>query len=153
MIVCFTSCICLYCQTLRYTCILLESFAFHSNLYMDSIVFRDIYVYLLCWQFIHIPWNENLFLNENLVIHVYIYLCLNFMYMSILSKLLDIHVYPFEPRALMHIYLWTRCVWICMYILVYTWHTYALKKSSFDDFHVFEEYWDWMSIFMIICVT
>jgi len=26
--------------------------------------------------------------------------------------------------------------WICMYTLVCTWHTYALKKSSFDDSHV-----------------
>ena len=40
-----------------------------------------------------------------------------------------------------------------MYTLVCTWHTYALKKSSFDDFHVFEEYWAWMSIFMIMCFT
>ena len=51
----------------------------------------------------------------------------NFMYMSILSKLLDIHEYPFEPRALMHISLWTRCVWICMYTLVCIGHTYTLK--------------------------
>ena len=30
----FISCICLFCQTLRYTWIPLESFAFHANLYI-----------------------------------------------------------------------------------------------------------------------
>ena len=34
-------------------------FCLHANLYiyMDSIVFRDMYVYFLCCQNIHIPWN------------------------------------------------------------------------------------------------
>ena len=63
---------------------------------------------------------------------------LNFMYMSILSKLLVIHI--LEPLACMHILLWTSYVWICMYTLVCTKHTYTLKNSCFDDLHVFKEF-------------
>ena len=97
MIVCFTSCICVFCQTIRYTCIPLESFAFHANLYMDSFVFRDMYVYLM-FDKSYIYLEMKFVLNEKKIIHVFEFM-FNFMYMSILSKLLDIHVYPFEPRA------------------------------------------------------
>ena len=125
----FTSCICLYCQTLRYTCIPLESFAFHANIYYGlKVCLRDMYVYFLCWQIIRIPWNENCF-DENLALHVFMFMCQYltscicpsypnyWLYMSIL----------FEPRALMHISCGLFMFWICMYTLVCIRHTYALK--------------------------
>ena len=60
----------------------------------------------------------------------------NFMYMSILSKLLIIHIHP-SSHVLSCIYICGLVMfWICMYTLDCTWHTYTLKKSSFDDFHV-----------------
>ena len=74
------------------------------------------------------------------------YLCFNFMYMSILSKLCLfcpncwLYIYILEPLAFMHILLWTRCVWICMYSLVCTRHTYALKIKSFWWFSCFKEF-------------
>ena len=34
-----------------------------KSLYMDSIVFRNMYVYFLCWQNIHMPWRI-IFFNE-----------------------------------------------------------------------------------------
>ena len=101
----------------------------YKSLLWTQIVFRDMYVYFLCWQIIHISWNEICFkwrfsFSSYPCFHMFMF---NFMYMSILSKLLIIHVYPFESRAFMHIFLWTRCVWICMYTLVCIRHTYTLK--------------------------
>ena len=58
------------------------------------------------------------------------------MYMSILSKLLFIHIHPLSHVPSCIYICGLVMFWICMYTLVYTWHTYALKKSSFDDFHV-----------------
>jgi len=50
-----------FAKTLRYTWIPLESFAFNANLFIwTQLCFRDMYVCLLCCQYIHIPWNINL---------------------------------------------------------------------------------------------
>ena len=46
--------------------------------------------------------------------------------------------------------------WICMYTLVWTWHTYALKIKSFWYFSCvscFKEFWAKLTIFMIMCFT
>ena len=110
----------LYMYTLWVICLSCKS------IYMDSIVFRDMYVYLLCWQFIHIPWNE-ICLGENFVFSCFHVWCFNFMYMSISFKLLIIHIHPFWATCLNAYILWTRCVWICMYTLVCIGHTYTLK--------------------------
>ena len=92
-----------------------------------------------------------------------------------------LYIYILEPRAFMHIICGLIMFRICMYTLVCTWHTYALKfKSCFDDFHVFRwfhiydeyhvfkmisigdfnfrwvscfYYWAWLSIFMLICFS
>ena len=71
--------------------------------------------------------------------HVYMF---SFMYMPILSKL-KIYMYtPFESFCLSYkSLLWTQlCLEICMYTLVCTRHTYTLKDSSFDDFHVLRNF-------------
>ena len=44
----FISCICVFCQTLRYTCIPLESFALHANLYIWTQLCFGICVYTSC---------------------------------------------------------------------------------------------------------
>ena len=53
------------------------------------------------------------------------------MYMSILSKLSFIHIYPWA--TCLHAYTFCGLIVfrICMYTLVCTWHTYALKFKSF----------------------
>ena len=115
MIVCFTSCICLYCQTLRYTCIPLESFAFHANIYIWTQLCLGICMYNYCVDNSYIYLEMTFVLMKDLVFHVFMYLCLTscicpsytnyWLYMSIL----------FEPRAFMHIPLWTRYV-LDMYV-------------------------------------
>ena len=102
-----------------------------TSIYMDSIVFRDMYVYLLCWLFIHIPWNEILFWWKFSFSWFRVYL-FNFMYMSILSKLLDIHVYPFWATCL-HAYILVDSLcfgYVCI-LLGLSKHTYALKYIFF----------------------
>ena len=127
LIVCFISCIWLFCQTLRYTCIPLESFAFHANLYLWTQLCLGICMYTSCVDKSYITWNEICF-NENLAFHVFMYFCLTSC-ICLFYPNYCLYIYIlFEPRAFIHIHLWTRCVWICMYILVCTWHTYTLKN-------------------------
>ena len=81
---------------------------------------------------------------------------LNFMYMSILSKLLDIHEYPFWATC-HHAYIVVDSFvsWICMYTLVCIRHTYTLKiKFFFDDF-LFKGIIElnWTIFFMIVIST
>ena len=70
----------------------------------------------------------------------------NFLYMLILSKLLDIHVYlwvfAFHAKSLYRL----NCVWICMYAFSFDKIyiclgviIFLIKKLNFDDFHVFEK--------------
>jgi len=62
-----------------------------------------------------------MFYDHVFQLHVYVYLV----------QTIDYTYTSFEPRAFMHIFLWTRCVWICMYTLVCIKHTYALKYKLF----------------------
>ena len=104
------------------------------------------------------PWSIYCFFNENLVLTNFMFSMFSFMYMSILSKLLIMHVHP-----LSHV---PSCIYICglvmfwiyMYTLVCTWHTYALKKSSFYDFHVLrnlelECLFSWLYVFTYTLYT
>ena len=114
MIVCFTSCICVFCQTLRYTCIPLESFAFNANPYLWTQLCLGICMYTSCLTNHTYTLKWNFFLNENLVIHVFMCLCLT----SCICPFYPNYCYTytsFEPRAFMHISLWTRCV-LDMYV-------------------------------------
>ena len=78
----------------------------------------------------------------------------NFMYMSILSKLLIMHIHPLS-HVLSCIYICGLVyIWICMYTLVcIRRHTYALKIKSFWWFSCFKEYWAYCLLFMIMCFT
>ena len=68
----FISCICLFWQTLRYTYIPLESFAFNANLFIwTHLCLRDMYVYLLCCQNIHISWNINFVFNKKKCVMIF----------------------------------------------------------------------------------
>ena len=97
-----------------------------KSLYIDSIVFRDMYVYFLCWQIIHIPWNEICF-NENLIIHVFMISCLNFMYMSILSKLL-LYIYILWATCL-HAYIFVDSLCLDMYVYFSLYRTYIYLED------------------------
>ena len=71
----FISCIYVFFQTLRYTCIPLESFAFNANLFIwTQLCLRDMYVYLLCCQNIHISWNIYFLIKKYVMIFMFSYL-------------------------------------------------------------------------------
>ena len=112
-----------FCQTLRYTCIPLESFAFHANLYyglklcLGTCVDKS-YIYL----------EMKCCFNENLVFHVFMCLCLNFMYMSILSKLFLYIYILFEPRAFMHISI-VDSLCLDMYVYFSLYRTYIYLED------------------------
>ena len=72
-------------------------------------------------------------------VHVFMFM-FNFMYMSILSKLLVIHIHPLSHLPSCIYFCGLVYFWICMYTLVCTRHTYTLKDSSFDDFHVLRNF-------------
>ena len=94
-----------FAKTLRYTCIPLESFAFHANLYLWTQLCLGICMYTSCVDNSYIYLEMKICFNKNLVFHAFMYLCLNFMYMSILSKLL-LYIYI----LLSHV---PSCIYLC----------------------------------------
>jgi len=75
------------------------------------------------------------------------------MYMSILSKLLIMHIHPLSHVPSCIYICGLVYIWICMYTLVCIRHTYALKIKSFWWFSCFKEYWAYCLPFMIMFFT
>ena len=72
-------------------------------------------------------------------VHVFMFM-FSFMYMSILSKLLTIHIHPLSHLPSCIYFGGLVYIWICMYTLVCAWHTYTLKIKSFWWFSCFKEF-------------
>jgi len=85
---------CLFCQTLRYTCIPFESFAFHANLYYGLNLCLGIYMYTSCLSKHTYALKFKLFLMKTLVLTSFMYSCLKEIQLSLVEYFHD-YVYHF----------------------------------------------------------
>jgi len=116
-----------FCQTLRYTCIPLESFAFHANLYYGLELCLGICMYTSCLTKHTYALKYEVCFNENLVFHVFMYLCLT----SCICPSSPNYSYTYTS-FLSHV---PSCIYFCGLVvfgyvcitLVCIRHTYALK--------------------------